>query len=124
MALLTIGTYAVPAPLKDSYEVTTEPVMETHENVARVKIGEFVRWRRRIRWSYARLSAANNYAIASAMKINTPGTSLQAVEVTYWDPDMNSFQVGNFIAGITSPKFNRFDPSARYTDVNFELNEQ
>lgn len=124
MALLTIGTYDVPAPIKDSYEVTTEAVVETHENVARVTIGEFIRYRRRIRWSYARLSAAKNYALAVAMKTNTPGTSLQAVAVTYWDPDTNAFQTGNFIAGITSPKFNRFDPYARYTDLNFELNEQ
>jgi len=124
MALLTIGTFDVPPPLVDSYEVTTEPETTEHKNVLGVTLGEFRRWRRRIRWSYRDLTASNNTAICAAMKINTPGTNLMAVAVTYWDNDTSTFKTGNFIGQKTSPKFHNFAPTARYTDVNFELVEQ
>jgi hypothetical protein len=124
MALLTIGSYDVPAPEMDTYEVTTEPETETHLNVGRQTIGEFVRWRRRIRWSYRRITAAKHKAICLAMKTNVVGTPMTAVPVTYWDPDTDSFQIGNFIAEKTSPKFHNFSPTAVYSDVIYELVEQ
>lgn len=124
MALLTIGTYAVPPPVMDSYEVTTEAEADTRMNIMRVEIAEFIRYRRRIRWAYARLSAANYAAISAAMKTDVPGTLRAAVPVTYWDPDSNSFQTGNFVGQKTSPKLHNFGPAARYIDVYFELAEQ
>jgi len=124
MALLTIGTYAVPPPMEDSYEVTTEPETEEHKNVYGETIGEFSRWRTTIRWSYAKLTAANNTGICAAMKINVAGTALTAVPVTYWDNDTSTFKTGNFIGRKTSPKFHNFAPTAKYTDVNFELVEK
>lgn len=124
MAVLTIGSYAVPPPLMESYEVTTEPEADTHMNTMRVEIAEFVRYRRRIRWGYARLSAVNYAAISAAMKADVIGTLRKAVPVTFWDPDSNSFQTGNFVGQKTAPKLRNFAPSARYTDVYFELVEQ
>lgn len=124
MAVLTINGYNVPPPTVDSYEVTTERESEMYKNTDGVSIGEFQRTRARIRWSYQRLTAARNLAICSAMLTGTPGTTMQAVPVTYWDPDSDTFKTGNFIGYKTSPKLNRFAPTAKYTDVSFELVEQ
>lgn len=123
MALLTIGAYAAPAPTVDTYSVECVPVIRAQVNTQGITLGEFVRYRRTIRWGYAELSAANNAALANALKINTGGTALAPVSVTYWDPDSNSFQTGTFLAGPTSPRWSRLDGTPIYSNVAFELAE-
>jgi len=123
MSLITIGNFHIPPPSVGSYVVACESVVRKQTNVRGVDIGEFIRYKHNIRWSYKRLSAANNAAIAAAIKTNSAGTSLTPVFITYWDPDSNSFQTGYFLAGSTGPRLDKFAPSAMYDDVTFELNE-
>lgn len=123
MGLLTIGLYSVPPPLMDSYTVATEPVMRVQDNAVGKTIGEFLRYRKHIKWSYEKLSAAHNAAISAALKTGVAG-SVTPVSVTYWDSDTNAFLTGDFIAGPTAPAFHRMAGAAVYKNVAFELIEQ
>jgi hypothetical protein len=107
----------------DSYTVTTEPVMRVQDNANGKTIGEFQRYRKHIRWSYDKLSAANNTAICAALKTGVAG-AVAPVAVTYWDSDTSAFLTGNFIALPTAPVFHRMAGAAVYRNVTFEIVEQ
>lgn len=124
MALIKIGSYEFPPPLVGSYVVETVPVTRVSENAAGKSIGEFIRYRKRIRWSYAKLSAANNAEMTDALKTSIAGTSIVPLTVEYWDSDSSTVMTGQFIPEATAPTLDRFAGTAIYLNVNFELVEQ
>lgn len=125
MALLTIGGYAVPPPLSGSYATTTEDVGKFEPNAKGVTIGEFVRTRKHITWSYDKLTAADYAAINTAIRNNTAGTGLSPVSIVYLDMETNTFMTGNFIRVQNSAVYYRHLAGLPvHKNITFEMIEQ
>lgn len=116
MALLTIGSTALPTP--SSYQIGVMDITNAERNAQGLMLIERIAQKRKIEISYAYLSASD---LASIMSLTAP----IFYNLTYLDPATNTYVTGSFYNGDRTMGMIDFQGGVpRYKDLSIHFIER
>lgn len=124
MTLITVlgpGSYEPPAPSKDSYWTTPNPVVRAERSATGNLIGEYITTKYTVKWKYKELTLAQYAALYAAANNNGAYFSTY---MRFWSWQENAYKTGYFYAASMTAGLHDETMSASVKDIEIEMIEQ